>query len=262
MSDPAARSLAAFPRRLAQALRRRLVARASLPPAHVVPLGLSCRVAYQVRTCFASATAYPFDWWLTPIDALTRYLLRPDPERIYGRGALAELVVGDQISAIVAPEFGFQLFHEFPRQDIGRPARVVAPDWRDHVAAARNRHTQRLDRFLALDQPGNRILFVRDRLDAESGSGLRAPAESVAGLWHALSKLFPRAGIELLLINVPALRLPHQSAVRRIDFVDPPGEPPEAWRGDSERWARAFAAAGYRTRPGGGATAAPVGPPD
>jgi hypothetical protein len=222
-------------------IRRLLGSGSPSRPTHVVPLGVSCRVSYQVRAYFGSTTAYPFDWWGTPIDGLTRYLSDPDPDRVYGAGALDELVVDGQVTSLVAPEFGFLLFHEFPRQDVGLPMRVVAPDWRAHVAELRARHARRLDRLLALDRRGHRILFVRDRLDVDGGSGAEVAAESVAKLWRALSNRWSRAEIELLLVNVPCdPRIP-QRCVRWVDFEDVPGDPPEAWRGDSTRWARAFA---------------------
>jgi hypothetical protein len=227
-------------------IRRLLVSESPSRPTHVVPIGLSCRVSYQVRAYFGSTTAYPFDWWRTPIDGLTRYLSDPNPDRVYGTGALDELVVDGHVTSVVAPEFGFRLFHEFPRQDVGLPARVVVPDWRDHVPKLRARHARRLDRLLALDRRGRRILFVRDRLDVD-GRGVEAAAESVAKLWSTLSNRWSRAEIELLLVNVPCdVRIP-QPGVRWVDFEDVRGDTPEGWRGNSTRWARAFASGSANT---------------
>lgn len=222
-------------------IRRLLASQSPSRPTHVVPLGLSCRVSHQVRTYFGGKKAYPFDWWLTPIDGLTRYLSDPDPDRVYGTGALDELVVDGHVTSIVAPEFGFQLFHEFPRQDVGLPTRVVAAGWRDHIPKARALHVRRLDRLLALDRPGRRILFVRDRLNID-GSGGDTAAESVAMLWSSLSSRWRRAEIELLVVNVPcAVRTP-QPGVRWADFEDAREDTTEGWHGNSAGWARAFAA--------------------
>lgn len=247
------------------AFERRLGARVAMQPTHVVPLGLSCRVTYQARTYFGSTTAFPFDWWLTPMAGLTQYLADPDPDRLYSRHALAELVVDGQISTVVAPEFGFQLFHEFPRQDVGLPTRVVAPHWREHIVEAHARHSQRLQRLLALDRPGNRLLFVRDRLHLDDGCGTEPPRDSVARLWRTLADRWSQAEIQLLLINSrarQALVLPRRAAVRQVEFEDLPGTPPEAWRGDSTAWSRAFAAAGYAQREQPAGPASSVGPPD
>jgi len=83
-------------------------------------------------------------------------------------------------------------------------------------------------------------LFVRDRLDIDSGSGTDVAAESVAKLWRALSNRWSRAEIELLLVNVPCDSRTRQRCVQWVDFEDIPGDSVEAWRGDSTRWARAF----------------------
>lgn len=248
-----------------RAFQRLLDARSPKRPTHVIPLGLSCRVAYQVRTYFASQTAHPFDWWVTPLDGLTSYLSDPDPDRVFGEGALAEAWSGGHVTTIVAPELGFQLYHEFPRQDVGLPSRVVASGWRLHVAEARARHSRRLERLLALDRPGERLLFVRDRLDADGGRSCRSPTETIARLSHTLASRWRQCDVELLLLNVPLppqLALPGGIVVRRIDFEDVPGAPPESWRGDPARWADAFSRAGFARRKEANGAGAPVGPPD
>jgi hypothetical protein len=222
------------------AIRRLLDPTSPSRPTHVVPIGLSCRVSYQVRSYFGSSIAYPFDWWLTPIDSLNSYLSDPDPDRVYGAGALDEVVVDGHVTSVVAPEFGFLLYHEFPREDAGLPTRVVAQGWRDHVPEQRARHARRLERLLALNRPGRRILFVRDRLDVD-GKGAETATESVAKLWSILSNHWSRAEIELLLVNVPCdARIAHP-CVRWVDFEDVREDSPEGWRGSSAGWVRAFA---------------------
>jgi hypothetical protein len=201
-----------------------------------------------VRAYFGSKEAYPFDWWLTPIDGLTRYLSDPDPDRVYGPGALEELVVDGHVANVVATEFGFRLYHDFPRWDVGLPPRtVVTPGWQAHVPEMRARHARRLDRLLALDRPGRRLLFVRDRLDFDE-SRTETKEEPVEKLWTTLSKRWSHAEIELLLVNVPRnVRIP-ESRVRYVDFEDIRGEGPHGWQGDSSRWAQAFANAGCAVR--------------
>ncbi len=226
---------------------------------HVVPLGLSCRVTYQVRLYFGSATAYPFDWWLSPLDGLTRYLADPHPDRIYAPEALAEKVVDGWVKTIVAPEFGFELFHEFPRRKEAPPMRVVAPDWREHIAVARSRHVHLLERLLSLDRRGNRILFVRHRSGVESVDP--DARQAVERLWQTLLTLWPSADIHLLLVNLPPFELPDER-ILRVDFDDPPGPPPEAWRGDPERWSASFASAGIAAPPRRTPAERAPGPPD
>ena len=232
---------------------------------HIVPLGLSCRVTHQVRRFFGTGIAYPFDWWISPLPGLARFLANPDPERIYSRHGLEEMNVDGRVVAIRSVEFGIELFHEFPRARAvvgGNEVSVVAADWPDHVAAARDKHGSRLQRLLDADQPGNRILFMRHGAGADATS--LAEADDVGALRDILRAGWPAARVELLLVNVPIRgRLP--ADVRLISFEDRPGPASEEWQGDSERWAAGFAAEQLRLD-GEGQADAPLqwsnGPPD
>jgi hypothetical protein len=220
---------------------------------HVVPLGLSCRVTYQARTYFRAGVSHPFDWWITPVEGLARYISLFDPDRIYRADALGELIEDGWISSIASREFGFLLYHEFPRRKAAPPIRVVSADWRAGIAAARETHVRKLERLAALDRPGNRILFVRDRL--ESAEDPASTQALVDALWQALRGRWSAAQITLLLVNLPAFTPPCASVVR-ANFDDPAGPPPESWRGEDARWAAAFAALGFDP-PGAGAPAPP-----
>ena len=222
---------------------------------HVVPLGLSCRVTYQVRTFFRAGTSHPFDWWIAPVEGLARYISLFDPDRIYRADALTELTEDGWVSSIASREFGFLLYHEFPRRKEAPPIRVVSADWRAWIAAARETHVRKLERLAALDRPGNRILFVRDRLgSAEDPASTQALVDA---LWQALRKRWSSADITLLLVNLPAFT-PSCASVVRANFADPPRPPPESWRGEDARWAAAFAALGFD--PPGADTPLPLPP--
>jgi hypothetical protein len=209
---------------------------------HVVPLGRSCRVTYQARSYFRTRESHPFDWWTTSVEGIARYLTVLDPDRIYRDDALFELVEDGWISSIASREFGFQLFHDFPRQKQAPPVRVVAPGWREGIAAAREAHLHKLERLAALDRPGNRILFVRDRLAPSEDP--RSTQNAVDALWRALRGRWSAAEITLLLVNLPPFT-PSCPRILHARFADPPGPPPESWRGEDTRWATAFAALGF-----------------
>jgi hypothetical protein len=208
---------------------------------HVVALGVSCRVTYQLRTYFRSGISYPFDWWISPFDGLTRYVASLDPDRIFRADALVEQVADGHVQAIVSREFGISLFHDFPRVAVGAPMRVVSPDWRDHVDAARALHRRRLDRILALDDARNRILFVRHRPD--DARDVRRTQDTVDALWAALVGRWRRARVGLLLVNFPDVARPDDD-VMTATIGEEPGPGSEAWRGDDRAWASALAALG------------------
>jgi hypothetical protein len=223
---------------------------------HVVPLGVSCRVTHQVRTYFGVGDAYPFDWWICPADGVARYLERPEPALVYGPGALAEMRgAHGEVETIRSVAYDFRLFHEFPRA-APPAAGGVAPGWEAHTPIAAARHAERLARLLALDRPGNTILFVRHR----HGIAREDPADPepvVERLWRALCTRYRAADIVLALINL-GLRTSPSRRVVAVDFDDPPGPPPDEWRGDARAWSAALGSLGFR--PCGTPTAVPPVP--
>jgi hypothetical protein len=227
---------------------RDLTARLRGRSTHVVSLGLDCRVAHQARDFFGTTASQPFDWWISPLHGVASYLERPDPALIYGDGRLVELRgPGGELHAIASHAFGFRLFHEFPRERQvmadGTEVSVVAPGWQQHVPAAAARHAERLARLRALDHPRSRIVFLRDRLgpDPDDRSD---PRPAVDRLWRALRTRYRAADVTLVLLNLRIRETP-SSRVVAVDFHDPPGEGPEAWKGDAARWSSAFASLGF-----------------
>ncbi len=221
----------------------------SRPFTHVVPLGISCRVTYQVRVCFHSWKVYPFDWWISPLAGLSRYLAAPDVAKLYNTAALEEVLTDGEVSSIRSTEYGFRLFHEFPRRPGAKELPAVAPGWQVHTAAAAARHEEKLRRLLRLDRSGNRILFVRHQRGTVPGVRDGEDASpAVAVLWDALRRCWPQADIRLLLVNFgPAGSLP--DGVLRLDFEELPGPSGQAWRGDEEQWRSGFASLGLAVRP-------------
>ena len=213
---------------------------------HVVPVGASCRVSWQLRRHLGSNPAYPFDWWITPILGLTRYLADPDPARLYDPEDLEEMIVRERFPTVRSSTYAARLFHEFPRATRADGTTDVAPGWRAHISAARARHEHLLRRLRALDVPGNRILFVRHRLGIDEGD-LDANA-CTAALRAALSRQFGAASFAVLLINAPGATA-GGDGVFALEFDDPPGPEPQSWRGDDGVWSAAFTAFGLTTRP-------------
>lgn len=209
---------------------------------HVVPIGANCRVSYQLRRHLGTDAAWPFDWWIAPIQGTTRYLAELDPARLYDPDALEEMTVDGACVAVRSRRYGVRLLHEFPRVDAQGVRTVVAPGWHAHIAAARARHEHLLARLRALDVPGKRILFVRYKLGIDEGD--LDPQACVAALRAALAPHFRRASFEFLLINVPGAAADERGGVHAIDVDEAPAAGPEAWRGDDAAWSRALARSG------------------
>lgn len=178
------------------------------PATHIVGLGGRCAVAYNLRRFFDFDTAYPFDWWITPVPAVLKYLRRPDPDYLYDPRLLRLMPRG---KAVRHRELRIQLSHEFPRDTSKPPGdRPVLRGWQSHIAEPKARTAALTERLLALNAPANRIAFIRDR------------RELTEPLTNILQTLFPRA--EWTLVNLPPAA---RAQDERFD-----------WRGDPELWGR------------------------
>jgi hypothetical protein len=218
----------------------------AFPFSHVVPLGVSCRVTCQVRLSFDSWKIYPFDWWITPLDGLIRYLADPDVARLYAADALEEMVGDGEVSAIRSRAYGFRLFHDFPRRAGANSLPAVSPDWRTHLAEAAARHEKLMGRLLRLNRQGNRVLFVRHRSSIGNEPGDEGAA-AAASLWNVLRARWKNADIRLLLVNFPAAG-PLPEGVLALNFEELPGPPGQEWRGDENQWKSNFTALGLKVR--------------
>ena len=204
---------------------------------YVISLGGNCRAAWNVRRFFNFSTAFPFDWWITPWRALNELLSDFDIDRLYCPDLLEEVKTKDgAIASIRHRELGIILQHEFPR-DWNSPGNPVCGDWGESIATPKRRTRYLLDRFVSLDTPGTRILFVRNTLHRPvDGTNTISPGVTT----ERLRALFPLANIHLLLTNCPIEA--NDPGVSHLDFDDAAKD----WRGDWEVWHRAFKSTGFR----------------
>jgi hypothetical protein len=203
--------------------------------AEIVALGFDCRVSYNLRRTFGFARAFPFDWWVTPLPALARFLGDPDAKRLYDPDLLQEAWRENDIFAIRNAHYDIELHHEFPRD---RDSMVVA-DWRDHIDQPRRRTEYLLDRFLSLGSTPGPVLFVRSFKLAERHGLARRVNALVGECMAALTALFPALNYELLLVNPPeAVNQPRVFSLR----IDDPNR--KDWKGTPELWTAGLLEAG------------------
>ena len=141
---------------------------------HIISLGKTCAVAYNLRRYFDFDMAFPFDWWVTPPSGLCKLIQKPDPDYLYNP---IMLEVTDDKSSVIHKELKIQLHHEFPREwkSAGMPVR---DDWMDYVEKPKARTTALLRRLLALNRPDCRLAFVTH------GSMELSLIEALEGLFH------------------------------------------------------------------------------
>ncbi len=195
----------------------------------IVGLGNHCRVAYNLRRTFGIARAFPFDWWITPAEALTAFLADPSLEKLYDPRRMAPVMREEKIFAIDNVHYGIQLQHEFPRCKNGS----VVADWPAHIGQARAR-TEFLWKRLLATPAERRILFVHWFADAERRMLKRNGRPTVEAIQAGLGRLFPRTPFELLLVDPPEwIEAPGVSSLQV-------GDRGRGWRGTPELWTRAL----------------------
>jgi hypothetical protein len=199
---------------------------------HIVSLGYRCRTTQRLREHYGFKTAFPFDWWITPLASATRVLRDWDVGRLYDPARLREARRWGRTPYIEHLDYRIRLQHEFP-MDLGR--RHVLPGWRAHIDEARARTAHLMAKFDALDRPGRRVLFVRELMPEE-----RDVEGPLADLREAVLARVPKALSEFLLISPQGVRAEGWTP---LSVDDPVAEP---WTGTPAIWDRALAGLGVR----------------
>jgi hypothetical protein len=192
---------------------------------HIVSLGHRCRVAYNLRRTFGFETAYPFDWWVTPLRGLSAFLHDPSVSRLYDPALLKPLAGEGGIRAIRNIHYGIRLDHDFPRGPDGR----VCDDWRDHLDRPRSRTEHLVRRFMDLPA-GSRALFVHASTEVEGQRASDDYEALILGVHQRLGRMFPQVERSLLLIDPPVPLEATGVATLQINDASP------EWRGAPELW--------------------------
>jgi hypothetical protein len=199
----------------------------------------------RLREHFRAPVAFPFDWWNTPIDGLTRFLRDWDLDRLYDPGALRVRHKLFQPSWIENREYGIGLVHEFPRDRLSH----LLGRYRDHIETPKSRTAHLMRKFDKLNNPAWSVLFVRN-LSRDEEADPRACEQ----LREAVLGRVPKAKSQFVLISRSALEAPGWIPLR----IDDPSKEP--WSGDPAVWDPALASLGFRVeRPDGRAGLPPPG---
>jgi hypothetical protein len=198
---------------------------------HIVSLGYRCRTTQRLRDHFGFRTAFPFDWWITPLAGGAAFLRDWDVDRLYDLSRLKPVRRWGRTLYVEHTGYRIRLQHEFP-MDIAREH--VLPGWRDHLAEAKSRTAHLMQKFDQLDRPDRRVLFVRELTPAEQGE-----PGAIAALRDAVLDRTPRAEAEFLLISPSGARAEGWRALRIDDPVKAP------WTGTPAIWDAALEGLGH-----------------
>jgi hypothetical protein len=199
---------------------------------HIVSLGFRCRTTQRLREHFGFKTAFPFDWWITPLAGGAAVLRDWDLGRLYDPAELREARRWGRTIYIEHRGYGVRLQHEFP-MDLRREH--VLPGWREHIGEARARTAHLMAKFDLLDRPDRKVLFVRELTPDEQ----RDPA-GIEALRQAALARTPRAESSFLLISPEGVKADGWISLKVSDPVRTP------WTGTPALWDAALATLGFR----------------
>jgi hypothetical protein len=205
---------------------------------HIVSLGYRCRTTQRLREHYGFKTAFPFDWWITPLAGAVAVLRDWDLERLYDPDQLCEIRRWGRALYIEHNHYRVRLQHEFPMDDARR---CVLPGWRAHIGEAKARTAHLMKKFDALDRRDRKVLFVRELMAGEPGQAGRLAELREAALAHV-----PKADARFLLLSPRGVGA---AGWIPLGIDDPRAEP---WTGAPEIWDQALASLGFRLeRPAG-----------
>jgi hypothetical protein len=203
---------------------------------HVVSLGGNCRVTYNLRKYFNFLSAYPFDWWITPLRSVTQFLKDPDLEKLYNPKYLLPLMKAGTIESIKNSHFDILLHHEFPRTNGS-----VVDNFVEHTDKPKTRQRYLLKKLNSLNDGVNKLLLVRNFLWNE-----RISAPEITEFLTAAKTTFNRAHCQFLFINCP-LEFEGDSIIN-LRFSDPGSD----WKGDHQVWTEHLATLAINFSPADG----------
>ena len=203
----------------------------------VIGLGAACQVAEQCRRHLGAAPGVPFDWIITPFDAIGKVLA----DKGAGLGQRFVSIRGGTSTQCV--NYGVLYEHEFPRD----PDRQVIFD-AETIADCRSRMAYKMQKLIKILGSHKKILFIRayastglpgDRFNDEPLTS--ADLNHLAALIEGWARGFT---FDLLFVHSPDrtgekvdLSGPLSSRVQVREMPHPPGT---EWWGIDEHWIALF----------------------
>lgn len=165
----------------------------------VVSIGSNCEVTWNIRNCFGTDRAYPFDWWMTPLNSMLELL----GNRFDGLFESKNLQVPADRKTVVDKRYNLMYHHDFARDADG----LVIVDSVDQQLAGLKKKYEFLSTRFINELDGKKVLFVRNRcgndpayLDGDYGD---IQPEQCIEIHKKLAGLLPNARFDIFATNKP-----------------------------------------------------------
>lgn len=121
----------------------------------IVSIGSNCEVTWNLRNHFGLSDAYPFDWWITPHNALLKLL----ENRLGGLFEASNLYIPDDKSTVVDRYYNIMYHHDFSRDENHKiDINAIEPQ----LAHLKEKYRFLTNRFIN-NLSNKRVLLVRNR---------------------------------------------------------------------------------------------------
>lgn len=131
----------------------------------IISLGSDCQPAHYIRTLSKQTEAYPFDWLITPVEALTKLIEYGPESMFYDASKFEDLHEKRPNNASIKhKELGVVFFHDFPPQQalgafpqVQSKYRHLASRWHQALSGSKLnvlfiRHYASKDQAMAIQQ--------------------------------------------------------------------------------------------------------------
>jgi hypothetical protein len=181
----------------------------------VLSLGYACDVAHQIRRILNQTEAYPFDWLLTPLDAIEKMIRTEFADFLHEANLRAdEACVFDQSS-------GIRFLHDFTNLQ----------NFHNELDGAKEKYHRRIARWLDLTRQKCPVLFVRSQKLHD-----RLPLidyEAARRLLDVIGRHYTSISPHLLVVQPEDSTIPDRRG-EDVTMVKMPNS--LLWSGDDERW--------------------------
>lgn len=164
----------------------------------IISLGCNCEVALNIRDYFGAERAYPFDWWITPFQALWNLL----EGRFHDLFNINNLEVSSDLLTVRDTYYNLLYHHDFKRADDDK---IIPDTLEEQLPRVKQKYDMLIHRFFT-DLQNKRVLFIRNsdgnipHLDRDETP---MDENTFLRLYDLLEKLFPDSAISLLITNCP-----------------------------------------------------------
>jgi hypothetical protein len=152
----------------------------------------------NIRDYFGIQRAYPFDWWITPFQALWKLL----ENRFDDLFNIQHLEVSSDLLTVRDRYYNLLYHHDFERTEDDH----VIPDRIERqIPLLKQKYNMLIHRFLN-DLKGKRILFIRNRdgnISHLERDATPMDENTFIQLYDLLERLFPGSALSLLIANCP-----------------------------------------------------------